>query len=58
MILGCIIPLILLFFAPAFGINDSISFFIFIIAMFGFHLLVPMHNHNSINKKTKKDGKN
>lgn len=45
MIIGCGLPLLLIFFAPALGINNSISTFVFIVAMFACHLLMPMHHH-------------
>ena len=43
MIIGCGLPLLLIFFAPALGISSSTSLFIFILAMFACHLLMPMH---------------
>lgn len=43
MIVGCGLPLLLIFFAPALGLNDNLTLFIFIIAMFACHLLMPMH---------------
>jgi len=45
MIIGCGLPLLLIFFAPALGISSSVSTFIFIVAMFACHLLMPMHHH-------------
>ncbi len=45
MIIGCGLPLLFIFLAPVFGISNNISIFIFIVAMFAFHLLIPMHNH-------------
>ena len=58
MILGCTIPLILIFFAPALGLGSGTSLFIFIVAMFACHLLMPMHHgghqhHDSETYKTK-----
>ena len=51
MIIGCGLPLLLIFFAPALGISESLSTFIFIVAMFACHLLMPMghgsHKHDS-----------
>lgn len=44
MIIGCIIPLLLIFLLPLFGITGNYPFFIFILAMFACHLLMPM-NH-------------
>lgn len=49
MILGCVLPLLLLFIAPLFGINNSLSFFLFIALMLGIHLLFPMHSHKHNN---------
>ncbi len=46
MIIGCGLPLLLIFFAPALGISSSVSTFIFIIAMFACHLLMPMNHHS------------
>lgn len=43
MIIGCVIPLLLIFMAPALGISNGISIFLFVAAMFGIHLLMPMH---------------
>ncbi len=45
MLVGCGLPILLIFFAPAIGLNDNISLLIFIIAMFACHLLMPMHHH-------------
>lgn len=45
MIIGCVLPIILIFLAPAFGITSGISIFIFIAFMFVCHLLMPMHEH-------------
>ena len=47
MIIGCGLPLLLIFFAPALGIGTGTSLFIFILAMFACHLLMPMHGHGS-----------
>lgn len=44
MIIGCTVPLLLIFFAPALGLSGNVSFFIFIVAMFACHLLMPMHH--------------
>ena len=47
MIIGCGLPLLLIFLAPAFGIGSHASILIFILAMFACHLLMPMHGHES-----------
>jgi Flp pilus assembly protein TadB len=54
MIVGCGLPLLFIFFAPAMGLGSGISLLIFIVAMFACHLLMPMHHHgNQSNIKQK-----
>ncbi|PAU94269.1 hypothetical protein CK503_08645 [Aliifodinibius salipaludis] len=45
MIIGCGIPLLLLFFAPFLGLNSNVTFFLFIVAMFLCHILMIGHHH-------------
>jgi len=40
MLVGCAVPLLLIFLAPSFGLDNSITFFLFIIVMFGAHLMM------------------
>lgn len=54
MIIGCTIPLLLIFLAPALGISGNVSFFIFIAAMFACHLLMPMHHAGHANDEKHK----
>ncbi len=58
MIVGCGIPLLLIFLAPAIGISGDISFFIFIVAMFACHLLMPMHHGSRHDKSHRKGSEN
>jgi hypothetical protein len=58
MIIGCTVPLLLIFLLPVFGITGNYSFVIFIVAMFACHLLMPMHHgghegHVGVNQTTK-----
>lgn len=46
MIIGCILPLLLIFFLPVFGISGNLSILIFIVLMFGCHFLM-MGRHGS-----------
>lgn len=47
MLIGCIAPLLLIFFAPAIGLGENASLFIFIIAMFACHFfMMGMHDHH------------
>jgi hypothetical protein len=58
MLIGCLVPLLLIFLLPLFGISGKFSTFIFIAAMFACHLLMPMHrgsheqhSQNKLNKR-------
>ena len=44
MLIGCLLPLLLIFLLPLFGISGNYSTFIFIISMFACHLFMPMHH--------------
>tara|TARA_R110001583_G_scaffold80855_6_gene216488 strand:- start:13134 stop:13355 length:222 start_codon:yes stop_codon:yes gene_type:complete len=44
MVLGCGLPLLFIFFAPAFGIKGNLTLFTFIVIMFAVHLLMPMRH--------------
>tara|TARA_R110000765_G_scaffold9911_1_gene30799 strand:- start:7346 stop:7588 length:243 start_codon:yes stop_codon:yes gene_type:complete len=66
MVLGCGLPLLFIFFAPAFGIKGNLTLFTFIVIMFAVHLLMPIrhggHTHgltedNLKRKKEEKEGK-
>ena len=54
MIVGCTIPLLLIFFAPALGLSSNTSLLIFIVAMFACHLLMPMHHGGHSDNKQHK----
>jgi hypothetical protein len=49
MIIGCGLPLLLIFFAPALGLGFSTTLLIFFMAMFACHLLMPMLQHEGHN---------
>ena len=60
MIIGCVLPLLLIFLAPALGISNNVTIFVFIAVMFACHLLMPMHGHshepeNTDNQTSKKE---
>tara|TARA_B100000929_G_scaffold207904_1_gene165707 strand:+ start:1218 stop:1457 length:240 start_codon:yes stop_codon:yes gene_type:complete len=63
MVIGCGLPLLLIFLAPSIGIGGGTWLFTFIIIMFAIHLLMPMqhgsHTHGlsdeNLNKKNKKE---
>ena len=61
MIIGCTVPLLLIFLLPLFGITGNYTFLIFIVAMFTCHLLMPHHGahkhdgHKEHSETTKTD---
>lgn len=50
MLIGCTVPLLLIFLAPAFGLGENLSLLLFVVAMFACHLFMPhghgKHQHN------------
>lgn len=56
MLIGCLLPLLLIFILPLFGVGEGVTLFIFIILMFGCHLLMMgghgRHKHAVDNKET------
>jgi len=48
-ILGCLIPLLLIFILPALGVSQGVTFTVFIVLMLGCHLLM-MGTHSSSRK--------
>lgn len=44
MLIGCVLPLLLIFLLPLVGISGSVPVFIFVLVMFLCHLLMPMHH--------------
>lgn len=51
MLVGCTLPLLLIFIAPLLGIRGNWSVFIFVLAMFACHAFMPMHHHTSDESK-------
>lgn len=43
MLIGCILPLILIFLLPVFGISGNFFLLLFIVLMLVCHLMMPMH---------------
>lgn len=54
MLIGCILPLLLIFLLPVFGINGNFALLILIVLMFSCHLLMPM-GHGKHDHPGKKD---
>lgn len=47
MLIGCLAPLLLIFTLPMFGVSGSVSVWLFLILMFGCHLLMMRGSHGS-----------
>ena len=58
MIIGCTVPLLLIFLLPLFGITGNYTFLIFIVAMFACHLLMPMHHGGHEHNVDKENSEN
>ncbi len=43
MVIGCILPLIVIFLLPMIGITGNVTVLIFIVLMLLCHLMMPMH---------------
>lgn len=48
MIVGCVLPLLLIFLAPVIGIEGNIPLFTFLLVLFGVHLLLPIKHKGHI----------
>lgn len=47
-LLGCLVPLLAIFLLPLLGLDSGVALLVFIILMFGCHLLMMRgHGHNS-----------
>jgi hypothetical protein len=46
MLLGCLLPLLLIFVLPLFGIGEGFSLFVFILLMFACHLFMMRGHHD------------
>jgi hypothetical protein len=55
MIIGCLLPLLLIFVLPLFGVSGGFSLFIFIILMFACHIFM-MGGHHSHGKGHNHEG--
>ena len=59
MLVGCALPLLLIFLLPVFGISGNVSVFIFVLVMFFCHLLIPMNHggHRHQDKNSNNEGR-
>lgn len=53
MLIGCLLPLLLIFVLPLFGVGEGVTMFIFIVLMFGCHLLMMGGHKHAVSDKEK-----
>lgn len=53
--LGCAVPLLLIMILPSFGVSSNVSYFIFIVLMFGCHLFMLRGHGHEDGHKTEAD---
>lgn len=46
MLIGCILPFLLIFLAPAIGLGKDLALFVFILAMFACHFFMIGHHRD------------
>lgn len=54
MLLGCLLPFLVIFLLPLFGLGDGLSLFLFIVLMFACHLFMMRghgHDHSDEDEK-------
>jgi hypothetical protein len=55
MIIGCVVPMLLIFILPAFGVSGGVTLVIFIVSMFACHFLMLGHHHGGEDHDEKHD---
>lgn len=55
MLIGCVLPILLIFLFPLFGIRGEWALFVFIVLMFGCHLFMT-GGHKKISGKEEEEG--
>jgi hypothetical protein len=54
MVVGCVLPVLLIFILPTLGVSNNVSIFIFILLMFGCHLFM-MGGHRDHSKDEERE---
>jgi len=58
MVIACLVPVLLIFLLPTFGVNSSSTFFLFMVIFFIAHLfMIRVHSHSQVNNKSDKKSK-
>ena len=45
MLIGCVVPILLIFLLPALGVSNNVTFVVFILLMFACHFFMLGHHH-------------
>ena len=56
MVLGCLVPLLLIFVLPLLGFGEGFSLFVFVILMFGCHLFMMRGHHKKAGHSREQGG--
>lgn len=55
-LIGCLLPLLIIFLLPLLGIGQGFTLFVFIVLMFGCHLLMMRGHGNGSNRADARGG--
>lgn len=57
MLIGCVLPFLLIFMLPLFGVGEGMTMFVFVILMFSCHLLMMRGHQHSDGKHLEQQDK-
>lgn len=55
MLIGCVLPVLLIFLLPAFGVSNNVTLVVFVALMFACHFFMPGHHHHGGNDNEQSD---
>ena len=55
MLIGCLLPILLIFLLPLFGVSEGVGVWLFLILMFGCHLMMMRGGHHGHDQSKKND---
>lgn len=55
MLIGCLLPIVVIFLLPLLGISEGMSLLLFIVLMFGCHLLMMRGHHHAASHRVRRD---
>ncbi len=57
MVIGCALPLLLIFILPSFGVSSNVTLFVFIVLMFIVHMFMMGGHHGQHGQHDEGEGK-